>query len=162
MGQVHFDKNAKVNLTKTFHLTLKFLGEVMPSDVEEIICYLRNIKVGRFDVFLDEIGVYPNKNHVRLVCVGIKPVEDILLLQKQVDDSLKDVYRKEKEFTPHITLASVKYLKDKERFLEKLKEIKVEPKKIWIKDFRLIKSTLGLKGSDYEDLAVFDSHHTIH
>ena len=76
-------------------------------------------------------------------------------LQSKIDESLKPLFKKEKEFKAHITLARVKYPEDKRGFVEQVKNIKVESKKIEIKDFRLIKSTLSPKGAVYEDLAVF-------
>ena len=150
-------KNAKLSITKTFHITLKFLGEVQPDSSEKIINILKNIKFEPFSVFLDSIGIFPSENYIRVVWVGLKPEEKILELQKSIDELLKPLFKKEKEFKAHITLARVKYPEDKKQFLEQLKKIKVENKKIEIKDFRLIKSTLTPQGPIYEDLAVFNS-----
>ena len=71
-------KNAKLSLTKTFHVTLKFLGEVQPDKAEEVIDKLKNIKFEGFSVFLDNIGIFPTENYIRVVWVGIKPEEKIL------------------------------------------------------------------------------------
>jgi len=150
-------KNAKLSLTKTFHLTLKFLGEVQPDKIESIINILKNIKFRQFSVFLDSIRIFPSENYIRVAWVGLKPEDEVLELQKNIDESLKMLFKKEKDFKAHITLARVKYPEDKKQFLEQLKKIKVENKRIEIKDFRLIKSTLNPKGPVYEDLAVFDS-----
>ena len=112
-------KNAKLSLTKTFHVTLKFLGEVQPDKAEE--------------------------------------EEKIIELQKNIDESLKRLFKKEKDFKAHITLARVKYPEDKKDFVDQIKNIKVESKKIEIKDFKLIKSTLSPKGQVYEELTLFNS-----
>ena len=149
-------KNARLSLTKSFHITLKFLGEVQPDKAEEIINRLKRIEFEPFPVFLDSIGIFPTENYIRVVWIGLKPEEKILELQKNIDESLKPLFDKEKDFKAHITLAGVKYPEDKKKFLEELKKIKVEGKKIEIKDFRLVKSTLTLKGHVYEDLAVFN------
>ncbi len=150
-------KNAKLSLTKTFHLTLKFLGEVQPDKAEKIINILKNIKFRQFPVFLESIGIFPSENYIRVVWVGLKPDDKVLELQKNIDEALKELFKKEKDFKAHITLARVKYPEDKKQFVEYLKKIKIENKKIEIKDFRLIKSTLNPKGPVYEDLAVFGS-----
>lgn len=156
--QKHLPKNAKLSLTKTFHITLKFLGEVQPDKVEEIISKLKTIKFEPFKTFLDSIGIFPSENYIRVVWIGLKPEDKVLELQKQIDESLSKLFKKEKDFKSHITLARVKYPEDKKQFLEQLKKIKVENKKIEIKDFRLMKSTLTPKGPIYEDLMVFSSN----
>ena len=140
------------------HLTLKFLGEVQPDKVEEIINKLKTIKLESFTVFLGFIGVFPSENYIRIVWIGLKPEDKVLELQKQIDEALSKLFKKEKDFKSHITLVRVKYTEDKKQFLEQLKKIKVENKKIEIKDFRLMKSTLTPKGPIYEDLMVFSSN----
>ena len=68
------------------------------------------------------------------------------------------MFKKEKDFKAHITLARVKHPKDKKYFLEQIRKIKVENKKIEISGFRLVKSTLTGKSPVYEDLEVFVSN----
>ena len=150
-------KNARPSLTKSFHLTLKFLGEVQPDDADKIIGMLKNVKFVPFFVFLDSIGLFPSENYIRVVWVGIKPEEKIFELQKNIDEVLKSLFKKEKDFKAHITLARVKFPEDKKSFVEQIKKINVENKKIEIKDFRLVKSTLTPKGPVYEDIVIFSS-----
>lgn len=150
-------RNAKLSLTKTFHITLKFLGEVQPDKAEKAIEILKNVKFGHFSVFLDSIGIFPTENYIRVVWVSLTPEDKISELQGKIDESLKPLFKKEKDFKAHITLARVKYPEDKKMFVEQVKKIKVENKKIEIKYFKLIKSTLSPKGAVYEDLDVFNS-----
>ena len=150
-------KNAKLSFTKTFHLTLKFLGEVQPNNAEKVADILKKIKFKHFSVHLDSIGIFPTENYIRVVWVGLKPEDKVLELQKNIDDLLRELFKREMEFKAHITLARVKYPEDKKSFVEQLKKIKVEGKKIEIKNFRLIKSTLMPKGPVYEDLYIFNS-----
>lgn len=156
--QTQLPKNAKLSLTKAFHITLKFLGEVQPDKAEKIVAILKKIECVAFSVFLDSIGIFPTENYIRVVWVGIKPEDKILELQKNVDELLNPMFKKEKDFKAHITIARVKYPEDKKAFLEGLKKIKVENKKIDVKIFKLIKSTLSRQGPIYEDLAVFDGN----
>ena len=155
--QKHLPKNAKLSLTKSLHIALKFLGEVQPDKVEEIINKLKEIKFKQFIVVLDSIGIFPSENYIRVVWIGITPEDKILELQKQIDEVLKPLFKKERDFKAHITLARIKYIEDKESFIQQLKKIKIENKKIEIKDFRLIKSTLTEKEPIYEDLEIFNS-----
>ena len=64
-------------------------------------------------------------------------------------------FKKDTRFHPHVTLARVKFVKDKQDFIKSLKEIKIEKKSFEITEFKLIKSTLTGEGPIYEDLAVF-------
>lgn len=153
-------KNAKLSYTKAFHLTLKFLGEVQPNNADGIINILKNVKFRNFHVFLDGVGIFPSENYIRVVWVGLEPEDKILELQRNIDGSLRALFKKERDFKAHITLARVKYPEDKKLFIEQLKKIKVENKEIEVKQFKLIKSTLNPKGPIYGDLAVFNSYYS--
>ena len=134
---------------------VKFLGEVQPNNLGEIKNNLKKIIFKPFSVVLNGIGVFPNKNNIRVIWVGLKPEEPVLELQKNIDENLKKSFKKEKNFKPHLTLARVKYIDDKEKFINKLKKIKIENKKIDMDNFKLVKSILTPKGPVYEDLEVF-------
>ena len=137
------------------HLTLKFLGEVQQEKVDEIKRELGKIKFKPFSLNLDSIRVFSNEKYIRVIWVGLKPEDDINKLQKEIDDILNKWFKKEKDFKAHLTLARVKYVENKEIFMQELKKIKVESKKIEIKNFKLINSKLGREGPVYEDLGVF-------
>lgn len=151
------DDSPKIKLVnkQQMHLTLKFLGEVAPSKAKETIAELKRKKFKKFSFYLDSVGVFPDENHIRVLWVGFKPEENIISLQKGIDSNLERLFKKEKGFKPHITLCRVKYIEDKDTFLKKIKNIKIENKKIEVKDFRLIKSTLTSDGPIYEDLEIF-------
>ena len=155
--QKQLPQNAKLSLVKSFHLTLKFLGDVQQNNVDEIVDNLKKIKFQPFGVNLDSIGIFPTENYIRVVWVGLKPEDKVMDLQKQIDESLKKLFKNEKDFKAHITLARVRYPSDKKSFVDGIKKIKVESKEIKIKDFRLVKSTLTPQGPVYEDLKTFGS-----
>ncbi len=155
--QNQIDKElAKVNFTSTFHLTLKFLGEVAEDKVSVIKEELKKIKFEPFSIYLDKIGFFPSENYIRVAWMGLKPIDKITELQQKIDDSLVDMFPKDKRFHPHLTICRVKFVKDKPKFIENLKKIEIEEKKIDVSKFKLIKSTLTPKGAVYEDLGVFD------
>lgn len=172
-------ENSKLNLTKTYHLTLKFLGEVEEDNISKTMEIgkifgvskkesktlflsikeaLNNVSFESFRVKTTKIGVFPNTNFVRVLWIGLEPEDRIIELQKKVDESLKEFFRQEKEFKPHITLARVKFVRDKEKFIENLKKIKIEEKEFEIKNIKLIKSELTPNGSVYEDLFVIQKN----
>ena len=117
--QKSLPKNAKLSLTKSFHLTLKFLGEVQPDKIDKVIEILRQIKFHSFLVFLGSVGIFPSENYIRVVWVSLKPEDKIMELQRNIDESLRQMFRKEKDFKAHITLARANYIGNKEKFLKK-------------------------------------------
>ena len=156
--QKRIDHNlAKIRLVnkESMHLTLKFLGEVQPSQVENIKLNLKKIKIGSFLTHLDSIGFFPDESYIRVMWMGLKPEDKIIELQKEIDEKLSNLFEKEKKFKPHLTLARVKFIENKKVFIEQLKKIEVDKKNFEIRNFKLIKSTLSPKGPIYEDLEVF-------
>ena len=151
------DNSSKIRLVtkQQMHLTLKFLGEVQPNKAKETIEALKQVKFKKFDFSLDCVGVFPNTNNTRVVWLGLKPEDGIINLQKDIDKKLEKLFDKERGFKPHITLCRVKHIEDKEAFLEMIKEIKIEHKKINVVNFKLIKSTLMRNGPIYEELKIF-------
>ncbi len=146
--------SAKIRIVnkKQMHLTLKFLGEVQPDKVISIKEGLKEISFEPFAFHLDSIGLFPNENYIRIVWVGIKPEDKVLELQKTIDEKLSKLFKKEKDFKPHLTLGRVKYVEDKIKFAQNLRKIKIESKKIDVNDFKLIKSTLTPEGPVYEPI----------
>ncbi len=146
-------ENAKLTFTKSFHLTLKFLGEISPAKAEEIKKRLATIKFVQFTAKLDGTGIFPSENYIRVVWIGIEPSDIICELQKQVDTALAGLFPKEKNFQPHITLARVKVVKDKKQFAEQVKNLKIKPISFEVKEFKLIESQLrGKEGPLYKDI----------
>lgn len=146
---------AKQSFVKIFHLTLKFLGEVQPDVAELVKKEFQKIKLKQFSVSLDSLGVFPSENYIRVVWVGLKPEDNVLELQKMIDDNLGKLFRKENDFKAHVTLARVRFVKDKEDFNKKLKSIEVEKRGFDINEFLLVKSELKPAGPEYTTVARF-------
>lgn len=142
------------SMPKSFHLTFKFLGEVTDSKTEEIKTLLGKVKFSRFKLSLSSFGVFPNPDYVRVLWIGLEPKEQVMLLQKQIDSKLANLFPLDKRFHPHVTLARVKNIKDKKAFCDMLKK-SVEPKTIELHSFELIKSVLTPAGPIYETIATF-------
>jgi len=147
--------DAELSFAKEFHLTLKFLGEVQPQNVDEIIGRLKNAKLKDFVFHLDNLSYFESHNKLNVLWIGISPEKDVLDLQKEIDGKLKNLFAKERDYKPHITLARVKNVHDKKDFIEKYSKIRVEKKEIKVNGFRLMQSTLASEGPMYEELRVF-------
>ena len=146
---------AKFSLAKSFHLTLKFLGEVGESNLNSIKNSLTKVNFTPFTTSLINIGFFPNENNPRVIWIGFDQAEKIIELQKEIDNSLESIFKPDTKFHPHLTLARVRLIKEKEPFLAKLKQIKTETKQLQINNFKLIKSTLTPEGPVYEILEMF-------
>ncbi|MBU1204729.1 MAG: RNA 2',3'-cyclic phosphodiesterase [Nanoarchaeota archaeon] len=157
-NQINTEK-AKIKPAKAFHLTLKFLGEVEEKKIEEIKSTLNEIKFKKISTTLTEIGVFPNESYIRVVWAGLEDSEGkIKKLQQEIDSKIEKLgFKKDTRFHPHVTLARVKFVEDKQKFIKDLKEIKIEKKSFQITEFKLIKSILTLESPVYEDLAVFQA-----
>ncbi|MEK6838057.1 MAG: RNA 2',3'-cyclic phosphodiesterase [Nanoarchaeota archaeon] len=146
---------ARISLVKDFHLTLKFLGDVTPAKVEVVKSCLSSVRFKSFQAAIGGIGVFPSESYVRIVWAGVEPEDDVVKLQKLVDNALEKEVQKEKGFKPHLTLARVKFVSDKNVFLQQLHQIKVKGVKFAVDALKLKKSTLSREGPVYEDLAVY-------
>ena len=133
---------------ENLHLTLKFLGGISEERVEEVKKRLRDVKFEKFESEIDGMGVFSLK-FVKIVWVHLRNCNE---LQKIIDEALSGIFRKEERFMSHVTIARVKFLKNKNYFLGELKKIKIPKIKFTVDKFRLKKSTLTPDGPVYEIL----------
>lgn len=142
----------------SFHLTLKFLGDV--DDPENIMTALSQIKFNRFRTRLSALGFFPDEDYIKVVWAGLQPDNKIKDLQKQVDEAASFVETEKKgrqDFHAHVTLARVRFLKDpdKKDFVKLVRSQKIPELEFEVSSFKLIKSELTPEGPVYEDLAEF-------
>ena len=76
-------------------------------------------------------------------------------IQKEIDDVLKDIFGKEERFMSHITIARVRSVNDRKKFLEELKKIKFKKIGFNIDKFYLMESVLKPNGPEYSILDCF-------
>jgi 2'-5' RNA ligase len=110
-GQVP-PKSVRWVRSESIHLTLQFLGDVAPGQVEAIANALRKICANQqpFMCQLRELGVFPNPRRPRIVWVGVAEPSGVLKgLQKKVALALEPLgFESEKRpFTPHLTIGRV-------------------------------------------------------
>lgn len=141
----------KITRTNHFHLTMKFLGEIEESEVPKIKKRLAEIKHTPLTCTLDNIGVFPDVMHPRVIWVGVK--EDVHGFQKKIHSTLKE-YEDSERFHAHITLARVK-TNDGLNLFEQLQKIPVENKKLEINSFQLLASELTPEGPRYKEICKF-------
>jgi len=138
---------------ENLHLTLKFLGEISESQIEEVKKKLFEVKFEAFETYLGEAGTFINKyNAILWIKLNGKQIWE---LQKIIDEKLGKIFPKEERFMSHITIARIKHIPDKSALLKYIKNIKTKKVKFKVSEFILKKSELKKEGPVYTDLEKF-------
>lgn len=152
-GLSNFD--VKLVEKENLHFTLKFLGEVNEEVIEEVKSRARKIasSFSPFNIDINDMGVFPNLNYIRVVWIGAK---QLYTLQKAVDDTLADIFGREENIVPHMTLARVRSSRDKDtlrNFIEANKNIDIGT--MVVREIKLKSSVVTKKGPLYGDVEIF-------
>lgn len=97
---------------QNIHLTLKFLGDVSPANVE----FLRQalaLEAGRhapFEIGIEGWGVFPEMKRPRVIWIGVQAPTALFRLQRGIDSATQRLgyVSDEKDFTPHLTIGRVR------------------------------------------------------
>jgi 2'-5' RNA ligase len=119
-----------------YHVTLKFLGELSVSDLEDLEDILRASLKGykAFDVHLKDLGYFEKKDgNILWMGMGLG-VGKLKELHKAIDDKINERFQLEKGFfSPHVTLARKVIVEDLNTFKKnKTKEFIFEAKEVVI------------------------------
>ncbi|UCH14951.1 MAG: RNA 2',3'-cyclic phosphodiesterase [Bacteroidales bacterium] len=137
------------------HITIQFLGNVENSDIDRINESLSKItgNFSKFSLELTEFGVFKNLYNPRVFWIGFKPCDDLVLLQKIVAD---EMYRygfekPDKPFSPHLTIARIKMLKNSHKLKEIIDQYKGKVLQvIEVGEIILYESILKPQGPEYK------------
>lgn len=140
------------------HITLKFLGEIDPNDIIEYQSLTQSVadQCQPFKLTLDKLGVFPNFDKPRVVWAGSSNVPtELEQLQANLDQQLQPFgFRREKYYTPHVTLGRVKESNPGElaRLSEKIQTTSFKPLTVRMDGVTLMGSVLGSGGPKYSPL----------
>jgi len=147
----------KMTELENLHLTLKFLGEIDEDKISVVKEKLAEIKFSLMKLKLGKIGTFSIRGNPRIVWVKIEG-KGIYDLQKKIDLALGGAgFAAEERFMGHLTIARIKYVKDKKGFLEHIKNIHVKPITFDCSEFKLKKSELKPIGPTYSDIEIYKS-----
>lgn len=103
------------------HLTLKFIGEIPEENVQKMLLHL-NPKLAANEIYLNfsGIGIFGSRYNPKVIWLGMQPNRDLLELQQQLQNQLEELgfVPDRQNFVPHITLARINQLSDKNYFNE--------------------------------------------
>lgn len=143
------------SFVEEFHLSLKFMGEVDETKLDDIKESLSKIKFSPFDLKLSNVGVFPGESYIRVIWAGLKPEDRVKELQLLVDRALFKFNLKKEDFIAHITLVRVKSVKNKDDFKRILKSIIPEQLVFTVDNFKLIQSVLTKEKPVYKTVKEF-------
>lgn len=134
------------------HLTLQFIGYIEPIALVPIKNVLKAIDFSPVTVHLGRVGVFGNRNIIKVIWVNVVGNE-IVRLAQQIEQSLSlGVAAPQRAFQSHVTLARVKEVTDVEAVYKAVETILVKPISFTVDEFVLKHSTLTAEGPVYVDL----------
>jgi len=146
----------KIVEIENIHFTLRFFGDTSLTKIDEIESSLSQIEIEPFEIKIHGVGAFPNNRKPRVIWIGVtRNADRICNLKAEIDSHLEELgYQSErKKFTPHATIARVRYIKDAEKLTNNLDGLVNEPiGTMTISKFNLKKSTLTPSGPIYEIL----------
>jgi 2'-5' RNA ligase len=151
------------------HLTLKFLGDVSPANLELLVDALRveAAQHAAFEAYVGKVGAFPNPRRPRVIWVGFTAQAPLSILQRGVEAVCTRLgYPPEdRRFIPHLTigrLAQTTSAADLERAclaLQKTNEIGILGR-IQVDAIQVFKSDLRPDGPIYTHLHAIPFEHT--
>ena len=154
-GLGRIDLSCKWVQPKNMHLTLKFLGEINPSGLEEIKDAISRCAAcfKTFETGLQEFGFFPNEKRPRVFFISTSCADTLKSMADNLEDKLEPLgFQKEGRFKSHITLARIKQPKNIDCLLRELKNISLG-ETFAVGEIALYKSTLTPEGAIYEKIA---------
>lgn len=145
------------------HLTLKFLGNITREKIEELSRTISPVvrEVRPFTLQPEGLGAFPNLRTPRVVWVGVSgDLEVLLALQEQLEQALSKLgFKREKGFSPHLTLGRVREKaphRIRELLGREIGELEVpEMAHFRVTNISLMRSTLTPSGALYTRLSSF-------
>ena len=142
---------------ETFHMTLRFIGEVSEDVAEDLDTHLCGIHAPRFSMRLQEVGCFDSGRKVRALWAGAERTDLLAHLQGKVESAAvrSGLPAETRKFKPHVTLGRAKdlTLPRAAEFLES--RAAFQTPEFDVESFILFRSHLGREGAHYDPLAEY-------
>ena len=147
--------------TQGMHITLKFLGEIPESRVQEIRESIHKACAGHpsFTLSFKGTGTFPPSSlYPRVIWAGIEESKPLAALQRDIEDALEKLHfpKEKRDFNPHLTLGRVKASGTLSAMLKDLeKHHDADFGRLCVQNVLLIQSILKPTGAVYKPLFEF-------
>ncbi len=138
------------------HVTIRFLGNIPLSMVDDIYRVMESVPLRRFKIKLQGVGAFPSIVRPRVIWVGVtEGADELRRIYEAIEKGLRRLgFRPEREeFVPHITLARLKGSRNIDRVVKLLNQYSdVEVGEMVVDRIRLKQSILTPSGPIYRTL----------
>ena len=106
-GVEGFAPDARWMRPESLHITLKFIGEQTPEQVEAITERLRRVETSGFEIRAGGYGFFPTAKAPRVFWIGIHAGPQLGDLAESIDVGVAElgIPREDRPYSPHLTLA---------------------------------------------------------
>ena len=89
------------------HITLRFIGEVEGSLLQDIQESLSSVSASSFHLGIQGVGHFPPRGKPRVIWAGLSPTDTLRILKQRIDSNLQQcgITSEQRKFSPHVTLA---------------------------------------------------------
>lgn len=145
---------------ENMHLTLKFLGDISPSNLDMLtqMLHAETDLSNCFDIRLTGLGSFPNLKRPRVIYIGIQAPVALETLQRGIESASRRLGygSEERGFSPHLTIGRVKQnvtATEQQTIRRALEEVKIDSLgTARVDSVHLYKSDLKPTGSVYTRL----------
>lgn len=149
----------KIVKPENLHITLLFLGEREESEIDKMKERFRetssDIDSGEFECSINDLGVFPHINFIKVVWSGAKPKEEMDELHLKYNEVFES--ENEGDFVPHVTLGRLKNIGEREKreLQQVVRDESPEFGSFQVENVRLKESRMTDEGSVYRDVEVY-------
>ncbi|HKJ43012.1 MAG TPA: RNA 2',3'-cyclic phosphodiesterase [Sunxiuqinia sp.] len=144
---------------ENLHLTLRFLGNVAPHQVEQVeaaldgFCYTQN----GFSFQLERLGHFKKRGKPAVIFIDIAQSDALADFVNKLENTLTEIgFDPNMKFKPHLTLGRVKHVKDEHAFYNCLDRFDQAPaQQIDVRQIVFYESILKPDGPEYKVMKRF-------
>ena len=161
LQRLDIDRSVRWTLRSNLHLTLRFLGELVPEQVERAVALPGKLPLpGPIELRTAEAAAFPSARRPRVLTIGISGADQsseqrLLELQGLLEEGARGfgLPAEERRFTPHITLGRVRRgRKPSTGVIEGLTAWEPNIGTILCRKISLMESHLEQKGAHYHEI----------
>ena len=144
---------------ENLHLTLKFIGEVCETKLAAIRSALATVRSDRpVTLRFRGLGFFPDEKHPRVFWAGIEASSNLRALASDIERATEKlgIQRKQRPFSPHLTLARFEHPRLPEKLRSAIQENAARDfGSLRTNQFHLIESKLKSSGAEYTTVESF-------